>query len=713
MLNELHQVVTALQARGVTIGEQHPSLTPMGKNDALLVLGLDRSAAPVHLAIVQPEIAGTLLRVCHGSQGSSFPGFNIPTPLRVFSRTKQDKIKDRFNELRRQRRDAAWVSRLIRKLFIRSKPPSFTSAQSRQFERSTHELVGWLRTDFAKSGKELANFVRLLQSVAEACPQLNTFAEEIAGLLAGAGTQVNSEQGWILADWLFTDRKLPVYLECREEDIDQPRVADIRTSRLLNAHLLAIGAKPFDSISRSGAAAATARDAYTGEPCEIPATFPDPKVALLGNVRLFSNNTSEAACFFRYGLGGSETFKLSKAAAQRMAGALLQLASDDRLNKTCRPIPSNREGKQDLLFAYLEDEPDALDPYVDLFGSEAATYDAPDFAAATRPVLTALDGKLAVNPDQLIRLVAIAALDKANKQISLNRSFTVREVVAAAQAWQAGAANCPPVTLPFFDKEAKKPVPKSRTIPSPLDVTSVLNKVWRSSSDGGFSSGFNRIVSPSDAFDIFLLSSPLRGSKTQFALQAILRRMADVFVSAAVLKITWNFKAMNEPARWCVLKAVALTGIFLHNLGFRHEQFMKGTIYQMGQLLAVADRLHFHYCKWVRTSAEKRLLKKVDAPADLVGNAVFNFALDNPVGALARLAERIRPYKGWATTYSGDEAGIARWLLGLLAECERGINLEELRSLGRLEDIHKAQLLLGYLADLPKAEEPPAENKKQ
>ncbi len=38
MLNELHQVVTALQARGATIEEQHPSLTPMGKNDPLLVV---------------------------------------------------------------------------------------------------------------------------------------------------------------------------------------------------------------------------------------------------------------------------------------------------------------------------------------------------------------------------------------------------------------------------------------------------------------------------------------------------------------------------------------------------------------------------------------------------------------------------------------------------------------------------------------------------
>jgi hypothetical protein len=121
----------------------------------------------------------------------------------------------------------------------------------------------------------------------------------------------------------------------------------------------------------------------------------------------------------------------------------------------------------------------------------------------------------------------------------------------AAKAWQAGSVNCPPVTLPFFDKEAKKPVAKSRTVPSPLDVASVLNKVWRSSSDGGFNSYFNRIVSASDAYDIFLLSSPLREWKTRFALQTILTRMADILASAAVLKMTWDFKSLNGPAFSC------------------------------------------------------------------------------------------------------------------------------------------------------------------
>ena len=127
---------------------------------------------------------------------------------------------------------------------------------------------------------------------------------------------------------------------------------------------------------------------------------------------------------------------------------------------------------------------------------------------------------------------------------------------------------------------------------------------------------------------------------------------------------------------------------------------MEDSIYQIGRLLALADSLHFQYCKWVRTSDNNRKSGKVDAPSELLGNALFNFALDNPVVALARLAERIRPYKGWADTYSDESSGLVRWFVLQMGECERHLDVTKLPP--RMEDIHKAQLLLGYLADHPK-----------
>jgi len=129
---------------------------------------------------------------------------------------------------------------------------------------------------------------------------------------------------------------------------------------------------------------------------------------------------------------------------------------------------------------------------------------------------------------------------------------------------------------------------------------------------------------------------------------------------------------------------------------------MKEPIYEVGRLLALTDRLHFQYCKFVRTSEEKRKAKKVDAPGELLGNSLFNFALDQPVSALARLAERIKPYRGWADTYSEEDSGLVHWLVRQMSEAEKGILVDQLPS--RMSDPDKAKLLLGYLADLKSAE---------
>jgi hypothetical protein len=248
-------------------------------------------------------------------------------------------------------------------------------------------------------------------------------------------------------------------------------------------------------------------------------------------------------------------------------------------------------------------------------------------------------------------------------------------------------------------------------MPGPLDTASLLNQVWATASKGGYAASFQRAFSTSDAFDLFIGPELIRQPKAAAALATLLVRMRPVFTRSATFKVSRDYRELDflykcwplsEDARWQVLKAVALIGILLDQLGHEHKTFMKDSIYQVGRLLALADSLHFQYCKWVRTSDDKRKSGKVDAPSELLGNSLFNFALDNPVAALARLAERIRPYKGWADTYSGESAGLVHWFGRQMGECERQLDAAALPK--PMEDIHKAQLLLGYLADHPKTE---------
>lgn len=748
MLNELYQVVTALERRGSSIAARHPSVDPMGKNADLLLVSLSLQAKPVGVSVIRGEQAGTFLRVKHGSEGSSFPGFNVPLPLRQLPMIPDavciQKLEILVGLLRDRKSTAAAIACAARNLFPYTSGTTFTQRQADQFRRSAVELSGWLAEDFSTADERLSNFRRLLNCAVKANPDLNSFADALARELIVANEEMCRTNWELIIETLYgrldwkknsevlgspeyqkakakqdKNLKRAIYLDVADSDVAQLPVADPRTSEMINDHLVRINAPAFTPKMRQRAKDASKTtnlstsftDAFTGGPCETPATFPKPKLAVLGNVQLFAVNTNETISFSRYGLKGTETFKMSQIMAERMQNALLFLAGDKQIGKTCRQIPSNRKRKQDLLIAYLEEEPDASDPYVELFGNEAETYDMADFAASTKIVLESLEGRVAANPNQRIRLLAISVIDKANKQVTLNRNYAVREILDAAKSWQAGAANCPPVSLPFFDKKTNKSVSRDRTVPSPLETAIVLNKVWASNAESGFRQEFQRIMSVSDAYDIFLAPDSIRNAKVLSALCVILNRMRAVFVRAAIFKVTREWRELDalqkrrplsEPARWQVLKAVALIGIFLRQQGKKHEVFMKESIYQIGRLLALADSLHFQYCKYVRTSEEKRKVGKVDAPSELLGNVLFNAALDNPVVAVGRLAERIRPYKGWADTYSGENAGLAHWFVRQMAECEKMIDLNGLPK--RMEDMHKAQLMLGYLADHAKSE---------
>ena len=85
---------------------------------------------------------------------------------------------------------------------------------------------------------------------------------------------------------------------------------------------------------------------------------------------------------------------------------------------------------------------------------------------------------------------------------------------------------------------------------------------------------------------------------------------------------------------------------------------------------------------------------------------MFNTALDQPVFALARLGERLSPYRAWARTFQSDDpeagVGLVKYFLSEIAACAAAIRIDELPN--RMSDLDKAKLLLGYLADHSKKE---------
>ena len=175
--------------------------------------------------------------------------------------------------------------------------------------------------------------------------------------------------------------------------------------------------------------------------------------------------------------------------------------------------------------------------------------------------------------------------------------------------------------------------------------------------------------------------------------------MCSVLIAIGATKTNREWICLSDTVRWQSVKSIALLGILLQQLGHHRNDFMQESMAQIGRLLALADSLHLQYCKHVR---------KGDSPSQLIGNAMFNTALEQPVFALARLAERLTPYQAWARTFQGNatEAGVGlvKYFLGEIAACTAAIRLDELPQ--RMTDADKAKLLLGYLADHPKTETP-------
>lgn len=723
MLNELAQVAEALGRLGTAPPSRHPRINPMGKNRDLLVVSLDDAGAPTRIEVLPGETAANLFRVEHGSAGSSFPGFNLPTPLRVLDEASADTIKlvvVRLLALGKNKNSSpAELLESMQTLFTHSKPQIFSKSQEKQFQRSCSELVSELDQSLPRELDGLKNFMMLLETLIKSKPTLPDFVESLAGLMYAQKAEVGRRQLQLFLEILFgtldwknrsteiassaywkekvqqdKNANQPVYFDLASLDANCCRVTHSETSALINAALIQ---SQSNAASDAAAKCGLKVDAF-GDKAELQDKFPPgPKVAELGNVKLFSVNTNEVQALQRYGFKGSQSFPVSTARVQRMSDALLYLASEEKRGITCRAIPSAQPGKRDLLVAYLEDEPEGSAPLAEMFGGEVNAFSDADFEAIAEPILEMLEGKVAVNPNLNVHLLAFCPIDKAKKQISLNRSMRVQDVIRAARDWEAGARNVPQVSVWFYDKNTKQSVFRSHTAPCPLELASVVNRVWCTDAKSGFSSTYHRALSVGDAYDVFLADAPVTRQKASLAFDLLLTRMSTVLIALGATKTNRDWTSLNDTVRWQSVKAIALFGILLHQLGHLRNNYMQEPITQTGRLLALADSLHQQYCKHVRKGA---------SPSQLIGNALFNTALEQPVFALARLAERLTPYQAWARTFQSNDpdagVGLVKYFLSEVATCTADIRLEELPQ--RMTDSDKAKLLLGYLADHPQTD---------
>lgn len=134
---------------------------------------------------------------------------------------------------------------------------------------------------------------------------------------------------------------------------------------------------------------------------------------------------------------------------------------------------------------------------------------------------------------------------------------------------------------------------------------------------------------------------------------------------------------------------------------------MESKMFLVGRTLKLADQLHRNYCIIVRNNETIKTAVK-PLPSQLMGSSVFQLALQNPTEALVRLGEKITVYTDWANTKPESHS---KWILRLLGQTAAAIGSDGEALPRKLSSDEKAQLLLGYLAELPYDD--PADSNKE
>lgn len=471
--------------------------------------------------------------------------------------------------------------------------------------------------------------------------------------------------------------------------------------------------------------------ALTGKTGKLVASkFPQPNLPVLGQTWLFARN-KDIPANDRYGRFAADTMPVSEEASVRLAAALVALTTPDLRGKTWRDIPGEAPKQSDLLLAFVEDVPDSRlaellvnDEDEDL--SEEATEMAPgdasggNFEKRCERLISAVEGAVGADfRETLVRLIVVRKVDPANRKVVYAGSPTVGALYEAARAWLNGERNVPPwLTMPIPQKGGGRLRHTHALHVGPLDMIRFSRALFIR---GGTQRQEVNGLYAADALSVFLdpveqNEGPAR-RRARRVLRLVLIRRGSL-VSSAAHALRRGLEHGKAFDRREVLRTISVLGVLLHKLNRidTNEDYMSGTAFRLGQLLAAADVVHVGYCADVRGG---------DVPPSLLGNQVFTMAQSTPVKALSTLCRRWKPYDGWARR-AAHLHNRATYMIARksVQEQERGWAIRkalrharEMRTLARdlapalealrqqdVTDTFRAQLLLGYVAGLPKVQ---------
>lgn len=691
MLNELYLIERGLRAAGVEIAASAVGINWLSKTEKPIRVRLGPDGNVTSVELVHPDLAKQLWTQRDGKK-NSFPLVKFATKFlskddrkknqEAWKKLTQAKRKDR---LRQALSDGAFDPMQINGSFV-----------GPEKIRERLQVVEFLsETETSAIPAIMKRFI--------------LFNDQKADLLSEIATTVvkNALDGG--EDWfehakkILTD-KCSLYFDVPRNEF--PVEIGEERSRLAISRAFGDAAQ---ANSKKGKCSITGDSAAL-----LCGNFPEVNLSI-GQKFLYSKNEDIEAAW-RYGRFGDGGIPIGAAIADRMAGALRALTSEERLNKTWRSVAGERPKQRDLLLAFVEAAPDeAIIPTVAHDGEEAEsdgekTNSVAQYEIRTQRILNALEAKIGADFRKTpVQITLLRSVDKGNAKTLLHRQLSLHDLFEAAKEWSEGERNVPPwFTLPVPGKKGEKGKRLGSLHVAPLQLPRLTQRQYIR---GGLEQRELTGVTASDAFALFLNEGDVK-RQTRLMLHLLLRRYSGLLSGAThALRRERARKKSKGYNHVHALQGISLLGILLLKLERRKEAYMNESAFKLGQLLAAADTVHVGYCADMRGG---------DVPPTLLGNSVLAVAQSNPVKALAMLCARWKPYGGWAKhvdlgkadtlcNSKDKEENNRGWAMRrAVSQVRRTAEItRELHHAGlppNVNDTFRAELLLGYLAGLPKVE---------
>ena len=363
-----------------------------------------------------------------------------------------------------------------------------------------------------------------------------------------------------------------------------------------------------------------------------------------------------------------------------------------------------------MLIVYLENKSDTnINKAYMLGGLSKEDFSDTAYESISKVAMDALHGIKVVKANDLIRMFCLRKVDPGRTQVSMERTYTISNLVKADENWREAALNYPNISFPFFRKEIEKSMTNTEDIsksiktflddkdsklivlkpncPFPADLVRLTQRQWiRGGEDFTSVAG----CSLGDIYDAFFANVDEKKQLIENLLERTLQCTKILLIGVGNAEhqkeLKTNPKIFFKDKRFTVLRTVSALAIYLYKLGIKKENYMKDTFFHIGRFLSLIDTLHYEYCKNVRGGS---------IPPQLLGNSHLQIALDNPVSAIDLLSRRISVYQAWTRKEQGEQVKLARWAVGELGKVSDLITNKDLPS--TTNSVERAQILLGYL----------------